>query len=401
MTIDPERANNDSPLQMALKLPFNEAATFFQSKLNIPTQKWDDLWKGQHAKGFMVAGAYKADLLSDFYTAVDKAVTKGVSLETFRKDFDSIVAKHGWSYNGSRDWRSEIIYSTNVRQAYNAGRWAQQTDPEQLKILPYLTYRHGDSRHPRPHHLAWNGTTLPASDPWWDTHYPKNGWGCKCRVYGSTKTEFGEAKLAGKGDAPASPLDPKTGEPVGIDKGFGYNVGSSAFGKSWVPETGKARELDPWRKEQYPFLPQKLTGGAPPVALGPRLQGDEAALRAAVPEGMYQDKLGDTVSVTGAVADHIIDDPKRWDGREQYLPLLPDVIENSQEIWVGFMQIVDNDRVFLRKRYVKAYKIEKGRIVGVLADTVKGQMVAFDIINSKDLAGGRLRSGRLVYPSAG
>ena len=116
---------------------------------------------------------------------------------------------------------------------------------------------------------------------------------------------------------------------------------------------------------------------------------------------MYQDKLGDTVSVTGAVADHIIDDPKRWDGREQYLPLLPDVIENSQEIWVGFMQIVDNDRVFLRKRYVKAYKIEKGRIVGVLADTVKGQMVAFDIINSKDLAGGRLRSGRLVYPSAG
>ena len=120
MTIDPERANNDSPLQMALKLPFNEAATFFQNKLNIPTQKWDDLWKGQHAKGFMVAGAYKADLLSDFYTAVDKAVTKGVSLETFRKDFDSIVAKHGWSYNGSRDWRSEIIYSTNVRQAYNA-----------------------------------------------------------------------------------------------------------------------------------------------------------------------------------------------------------------------------------------------------------------------------------------
>ena len=117
------------------------------------------------------------------------------------------------------------------------------------------------------------------------------------------------------------------------------------------------------------------------------------------PEGIYQDKLGDYVGVHSLVADHILSDPKRWDGREQYLPLLPDVIENSQEIWVGFMQFVKSGRVFIRKRYVKAYEIEKGRVVGVLVDTVKGQLEAFDIIRSEDLKGGRLRSGRLVYPT--
>lgn len=214
-------------LLTVFKLPFKEQETFFQNKLNIPTRKWDDLWKDQHAKGFMVAGAYKADILTDFRSAVDKAITKGTTLEEFRKDFDNIVSKHGWSYNGSRNWRSEVIYSTNVRQAYNAGRWVQLTDPEQLQVLPYLTYKHGDSRVPRLHHLAWNGITLPANDPWWNDHFPQNGWGCKCRVYGSTPKEYEAARQAGRGEAPPSEIDPKTGEPVGIDKGFGFNIGKA------------------------------------------------------------------------------------------------------------------------------------------------------------------------------
>lgn len=241
-------------LLTVFNLPFAEQEAFFQNKLNIPTRKWDDLWKAQHAKGFMVAGAYKADILTDFRTAVDKAITKGTTLEEFRKDFDNIVSRHGWSYNGARNWRSEVIYSTNIRQAYNAARWEQLTDPEQLKVLPYLTYRHGDSRVPRLHHLAWDGVTLPHDDPWWQTHSPQNGWGCKCWVHGSTRKEYAAAQKAGKGEAPPSPIDPKTGEPVGIDKGWGYNVGEAyltqthdiLLGKlaSWPADIGAAAMLE-------------------------------------------------------------------------------------------------------------------------------------------------------------
>lgn len=381
-------------------LSFKKQESFFKGKLNIPTRKWDDLIKDQHAKGFMVAGAYKADVLSDFRDAVDKAITKGTTLEEFRKDFDNIVKTHGWSYNGSRNWRSEIIYSTNIRSSYAAGRWAQLTDPEQLQVMPYLVYKHGDSRNPRPQHLAWDGTILPADDPWWDTHYVPNGWGCKCKIYGATRSEYEKAKSAGKGEPPASPIDPKTGAPVGIDKGWDYNVGKAAFGKSWIPETGAVKELDPWRKEAYPFLPKKLTGEKPPVALGPKTQGDTEALRSAVPEGMYQDKLGEYVNVTQGIADHILENPeKRWDGREQYFPLIPDIIKNPQEIWVGFMQYIDSGKVYLRKRYVTAYEIEKGRVVGVIADEIKGQMTSFDAFHSTNITGGRLRAGRLVYPT--
>ncbi len=40
--------------------------------------------------------------LADFRAAVDKAISQGTTLAEFRKDFDTIVAKYGWSYNGSR-----------------------------------------------------------------------------------------------------------------------------------------------------------------------------------------------------------------------------------------------------------------------------------------------------------
>jgi len=212
-------------IEEVFNLPFEEQIAFFRNKLNIPTLKWDDLWKAQHAKGFMVAGAYKADLLADFRGSVDKAIGDGATLEDFRKDFDQIVEKHGWDYNGGRNWRTAVIYNTNVSTSYAAGRWEQLQDPAVQSYYGYLIYRHGDSRVPRPMHLAWDGVTLPADHPWWQTHFVPNGWGCKCKVFAATKGEWADA--GPKGSAPPSPIDPKTGEPVGIDKGFGYNVGAA------------------------------------------------------------------------------------------------------------------------------------------------------------------------------
>lgn len=165
---------------MAIKpeaMPFLEAIEFFRQKLNMPTATWKDIWQEMHTRAFTVAGAMKADLIQDLREAVDKAITEGVSLNEFRKDFDKTVQKHGWAYKGGRNWRTNVIFHTNVRTAYSTGRYNQMTDPDVLKARPYWEYRHGDSINPRPHHLAWDGLTLPADDPWWDTHYTPNGWG--------------------------------------------------------------------------------------------------------------------------------------------------------------------------------------------------------------------------------
>ena len=218
----------NSELALALKKPFAEAVEFFRAKLNLTTARWDEIWKGQHAKAFTVAGAMRDDLLDDFRKAVDKAIEKGTTLQDFRKDFDAIVKRYGWSYNGSRNWRSEVIYKTNLRTAYMAGRWNQLTDPDLLKLKPYLEYRHGDSLQPRPLHLAWDGLVLPADDPWWGTHYPPNGWGCKCKVFAVGERDVKRMGKDGPDQSPAIEIDPKTGAPIGIDKGWDYNVGQAA-----------------------------------------------------------------------------------------------------------------------------------------------------------------------------
>ncbi len=83
-----------------------EAIRFFRQKVNLPTRAWTDLWEGMHARAFVVAGAQQAELLADFRTAVEKAIGEGTTLADFRKDFDRIVASHGWSYRRARSTAS-------------------------------------------------------------------------------------------------------------------------------------------------------------------------------------------------------------------------------------------------------------------------------------------------------
>jgi SPP1 gp7 family putative phage head morphogenesis protein len=77
------------------------------------------------------------------------------------------------------DRRLKTIYDTNLRSAYQEGRWERS---QASTSHPYLMYRAGNSKHHRQEHLAWDGLILPKDDPWWNSHYPPNGWGCKCRV---------------------------------------------------------------------------------------------------------------------------------------------------------------------------------------------------------------------------
>lgn len=222
-----------SDITNALNLPPELAIRFFKQKINVPAEKWDDLWNEQHTKGFMIAGAMKADLIQDFRDAVTAGIEDGESLEQFRARFDQIVEKHGWDYHGTRNWRSQVIFDTNVRTAYSAGRWQQMTDPEVLATRPFLQYRHGDSVKPRPLHLAWDKKILPATDPWWNEHYPPGGYGCKCKVYSLSKRDLLRKGKTGPDQAPDDGeyevQDRRTGDmvkvPRGIDPGFAYNPG--------------------------------------------------------------------------------------------------------------------------------------------------------------------------------
>ena len=238
----------------ATSLPPREAISFFAGKLNTATTHWTDLWRDAHSRGFMVAGAATEALVGDFRDAVTKALEQGTTLAEFRADFDGIVSRHGWLHNGSAAWRSRLIYDVNLSMAYSAGRWDQQTRPENLAAFPYLQYVHSGAAHPRKQHLAWNGLTLRADDPWWSTHYPPNGWRCGCRARSRSGRDLARQGKTGPDAAPAVEMrswtNPRTGEtnqvPEGIDPGFDYNPGAA------------------WKRNALPPIPTNASFTPPP-----------------------------------------------------------------------------------------------------------------------------------------
>lgn len=221
-------------------LPFREAISFFRNKLAMPSERWTDVWKDAHDSAWMVAGAAKADLLNDLRAAVDEAISQGTTLEQFRERFDETVERTGWDYRGGRGWRTRVIYETNLRTAYAAGRHAQLTDPDLLRVRPYWRYLHGGSADPRPEHLAWDGMVLPADDPWWDEHYPPNGWGCSCKVVAVGPDDLPALGKEVPDEAPVVrrvPWQDPTGArqeevPEGVDPGWNYAPGRSVAART-------------------------------------------------------------------------------------------------------------------------------------------------------------------------
>jgi SPP1 gp7 family putative phage head morphogenesis protein len=169
-----------------VKKPFKKAVEFLLGKLvNLPTQRYDDLSAQEHDWAFAVAGATKAELLADLRRSVEESLTEGKSLGQFKKEFRDIVQRHGWQHKGDADWRASIIYQTNLRTAYASGRREQEN--EAADTFPYRMWVHGDSRAPRPVHLALDGKIFPVNDPFWQNHYPPifggvMAWRCRCRT---------------------------------------------------------------------------------------------------------------------------------------------------------------------------------------------------------------------------
>lgn len=231
-------------------LPFREQLQFLLGKTSVPTRRWADVWRDAHDRGFMVAGAYEADLLADLRSAVTRAIAEGRTLREFRQEFDDIVERRGWDYRGGRNWRTRVIYQTNLRTSYAAGRYTQMRAVSNRR--PYWRYRHSIAvEDPREQHLAWDGLILRHDDPWWDTHYPPNGWGCQCYVETLSEREFQRTGRETPDQAPAQDTyewtDPETGEvhtvPQGVDPGWDYAPGASVVDRTREQMERKARGM--------------------------------------------------------------------------------------------------------------------------------------------------------------
>ncbi len=228
--------------------PAPEVIRYFKEKQLTPSFDWRDVWAEEHAIAFTVARSAGFDVLEDIHEELSRAIEEGLPFAEFRKRLEPRLRTKGWwgrrevidpasgevveAQLGSRR-RLKVIYEANMRTARAAGQWerAQRTK----RMLPYFAYRLGPSRQHRAQHAAWASapTILPVDDPFWNTHYPPNGWGCKCWLRQVSRREA--QRLGGPTESPQIQyrnwINRRTGRmekiPVGIDPGWHSNPGKA------------------------------------------------------------------------------------------------------------------------------------------------------------------------------
>ncbi|TXI17870.1 MAG: hypothetical protein E6Q67_12570 [Roseateles sp.] len=234
------------------KLTPAEAVAYLQGRGQLSTTfGWQDLWQDEHAHQFTISRLTRADLLQTLQEKITASVQGDLSRRDFMRDGQAALQEAGWW--GSKEViepetgeilktkfdpsRLKLVYDTNTRQAYAAGQWERvQRTKRTHPFLRYITKR--DER-VREAHRAWDNVTLPVDDGFWSTHYPPNGWRCRCRVVAVSQAEYDKGSTptgaAMRKDAPEVVMRPwenrRTGEtlqvPAGVDPGFGYNAGQA------------------------------------------------------------------------------------------------------------------------------------------------------------------------------
>lgn len=220
-----------------------EALKHLKGKRSHISFAWQDTASYEHAVSFTVAKMMDEDMLAETRAAMTDALANGTDFATFQKRLKPYLMARGWwgqAVMGDPDTgeiakvqlgstrRLRTIYHTNLHTAYAAGQW--ERIQRNKKLFPYLKYIPSDAAEPRESHKPFYGMVLPVDDPFWSTHFPPNGWGCKCNVRALTREQ---AEKTGISKSPVlkdvEHINTRTGEveyyPEGVNPSFAHNPG--------------------------------------------------------------------------------------------------------------------------------------------------------------------------------
>ncbi len=308
-------------LGYAFGLPPRRAIEYLRGKGYEISWNWWETWQAAHARSFTVAKAARLDILADIRSEVQRALDEGITAREFAAALEPRLKAKGWwgrqvvvDPAGGAEMvqlgsphRLRTIYRTNLRVARAQAR--QQIQRETAETRPYWMYVAMDDARTRPKHAALDGLVFRYDDSFWDTHYPPNGFGCRCRVRAFTAEEIVERGLvisSSKGKLHQVEqrvgLDKRTGEiverpatefrsgrgPTAVrmtpDPGWNYNPGAGGQGGGLPPLS-----LPPIAPGQRTWRDLALPASVPATAANPRrmppAEGREAQ-RAAAEEAL-------------------------------------------------------------------------------------------------------------------
>lgn len=426
-------------------LPVAAAIDYMHTRADLTvTHNWQDLWHEEHARQFTVSRLARMDLLQAVHDSITRSVQGDLSRTDWMRNTEQLLAQAGWW--GEKQVidpttgktvktvfdpaRLALIFDTNTRHAYAAGQW--QRIHAAKRSHPYLRYVTRDDDRVRAQHQAWHNVVLPVDDPFWHTHYPPNGWRCRCRVIPVSQRDYergySESRPGAEYDinapiirTPFKKMRPsevqvehinrRTGEvsfvPKGISPGFAYNAGQArervlqqmaeaklqAAAKALADAARKAGTTLPtiakevaeqgnWKTLGRPDLRQMTPKAEAPEMLqaAESLEQAVSLLRGSlgVPIGAarsVQTPVG-SVTILEELLVHVVE--KRQDGRERYAQFVLPTLMQPDEVWATAY-----DDGTKRRRFIKLFTGGKYDIATIVMQNPNGSILWNVIIRER------------------
>lgn len=214
---------------------FVEAIAYLRDRLNFSESEWQALLRAAGARAGAAVDAQAEAMRRDLLAAATEIFEAGGTSRDFAARYTEISARHGWASAGDPGWHSNLIWRMESFGARAAGRWEQAWRLQRARpnVRYYFRYITAGDHRVRDTHRSWQGVILPIGHPFWRTHFPPNGFNCRCHVTILTDRDLVRYGWTVTGDA-----DPRLGVPP--DPGFAVNPGLA-----WQELRGTAPELAP------------------------------------------------------------------------------------------------------------------------------------------------------------
>ena len=188
-------------------VPHDEAVDFIASKPLVSRDVFNRLLPELRARAFTITGVDAATTVQAIRDRIAE-LPAGATWDSVKKDIAKKISPHfidpdadaqerDKQVNASNR-RAELLLRTHGFQAYQTASFQRMN--EQKDVLPYWQYvTMGDGR-VRHSHAVLNGLVLPASSPFWNTHFPPWDFGCRCQAVPLSPEEHADirAEDAGK-----------------------------------------------------------------------------------------------------------------------------------------------------------------------------------------------------------
>lgn len=238
-----------APEVIAEGVPPDAAVEFWKWRAKLTDAEAQALGESAKHRAFYVTGLAHHDLVQLVSDGLEDALKNGETLADFKTRIMTAIQTQGW-----HDYRIENIFRTNLQTAYAAGRYKKMQAVKASR--PYWQYLAVMDRRVRPSHAILDGKVYPADHEFWATHYPPNGFRCRCGVRTLSQRQVDTLGLPVEKEMPQAGAwtDPKTGMEYfvhfpGADKGFRNNPG-----KDWAESGLDMKKCPEVNKESYEEL---------------------------------------------------------------------------------------------------------------------------------------------------